>query len=131
MFDERWLTCRPTVLISFVFMVLALTGSGRSQVQDETSLDNGLVRLSFNRKTGFFDLYSSPTPSLRLYGAGPRFELNGKSISSTMVTKLEIHREGFEDLIGQGEKLVVRYSFEGEMPVIRYEVGLYRDRPWA
>jgi hypothetical protein len=112
-------------------MVLALTGSGRSQVQDETSLDNGLVRLSFNQKTGFFDLQSSSTPSVRLYGAGPRFELNGKSISITLATKLEFHREGFEDPIGQGEKLVVRYSFEGEMPGIRYEVGLYRDRPWA
>ena len=87
MFDKRWLQCRPIVLISLVFMVLALTGSGRSQVQDETSLDNGLVRLSFNQKTGFFDLHSSSTPSLRLYGAGPRFELNGKSISLTMPTK--------------------------------------------
>ena len=69
---------------------------------------------SLQSKTGFFDLHSSSTSSLHLYDAGPRFELNGKSISLSMVMKVETHREDFEDAIGQGKSWLYATSSKGK-----------------
>src|SRR5713226_1746279 len=86
-------------------------------------LENGHIRVTLDPRTGLFDAVSTAGGSMRLFAAGPQFEKDGRTISAGESTPAEIRRERFEDAIGTGEKLVVRY------PDFRYELNLYDGKP--
>src|SRR5947209_17340270 len=87
-------------------------------------LENGHVRVTRDPRTGLFDAVSSAGGSIRLFAAGPSFEKDGRLIAAGESTPAEIRKERFQDSIGTGEKLVVRY------PDFRYELNLYAGKPW-
>lgn len=104
--------------------------AGFAAPPDMETLENGQVRLTFDQHTGLFDVVGVSGGVLRLVGAGPSFQSDGKTLSARDATKVEIRREEFHDQLGSGEKLVVLYSFSGPPPSVRYEISLYHDRPW-
>jgi hypothetical protein len=112
-------------------LLFFLVGRGQLQGQDQVVLDNGLVRVSFDQRTHLFEAYSLLGSPLRLIGAGPAFQKDGQTISATEADSVETRRESAQDQIGQGEKLVVGYHFKAGIPDLRYELTIYRDRPWV
>jgi len=87
-------------------------------------LENGRIRLELDRRSGLFDVTSSTGGGMRLLAAGPAFEKDGRTVSTGESKPAEVRRERFEDAIGAGERLVVRY------PAFRYELNLYAGKPW-
>jgi hypothetical protein len=114
------------------FMVLSLTASVASvEGQDQDVLDNGLVRIVFNHRTGQFEALPLTSGGLRLYDAGPSFQKDSRKISARDATRVEAGRENFEDPVGRGERLVINYAYGSGDPSLRYELNLYSGRPWA
>jgi len=84
------------------FMVLSLTASVASvEGQDQDVLDNGLVRIMFNHRTGQFEALPLTSGGLRLYDAGPSFQKDSRKISARDATRVEARRENFEDPVGR------------------------------
>lgn len=98
--------------------------------QQTPVLDNGLVRISFDRYSGQFDIETPGDGSIALRGA-PRVEVDGKSMLLADSKKIDVKQEPFTDALGTGEKLVVDYSFDGTFPGFRYEVCVYQGKSWA
>jgi len=105
--------------------------AARLQGQDREVLNNGLLRLEFSRQTGLFEVDSLSGGVFRLFDAGPSFQVNGRTLSAREASKVEVRRDNFEDQLGQGERLMVTYSFEGGIRALRYELNLYRGKPWV
>jgi hypothetical protein len=118
------------VLILSAGVLVLATWAGRAVAQDVETLENGRVRLQFNRHTGLFDVAAVAGGVLRLEGAGLSLQSDGKRLSAGEATKVEVRREGFTDQLGEGEKLVVEYAFSGNPATVRYELCLYRGKPW-
>jgi hypothetical protein len=116
----------PCVYALIAAFCLATT----ARAQTVEVLDNGLLRVSFNRTTGLFEVQSAIGGSLHLFDAGPRLEVNGQEVSSTKATRIEVQRSPFADTLGSGEKLIVTYAFTGDIPSYRYELSLYKEKPW-
>jgi hypothetical protein len=93
-------------------------------------LDNGLVRVEFDPSTGQFQAESMAGGALRLFQAGPAIEAGKRPITAAQATKVEAQEENFEDQLGQGKKLVIEYTFQGDPSRLRYELALYNHRPW-
>ena len=117
-------------LIASAGVLLLITCGGLAVPQDLATLENGRVRLTFNQRTGLFDVTPVSGGVFRLVGAGPTFQSDGRTLSAHDAKEIEVHREDLSDQLGNGEKLVVRYSFSGNPAVVRYELCLYRDKPW-
>ncbi len=112
-------------------MVLAFAGRGIfARAQTQGVLDNGLLRLSLSRQTGLFEVQSSLGGVLHLLDAGPNFQINGQKVSPSKATRIEVQRTSFTDTLGSGQKLVVNYTFAGDVPSFRYELSLYQEEPW-
>src|SRR5207253_2248529 len=73
----------------------------------EEVLDNRLVRLVFNGQTGQFEAYGLQGELMRLFQAGPAWEVNDRKVTAREAVKVATRHESFEDKIGQGEKLMV------------------------
>ncbi len=115
----------------FCWFVLCTMGAGLAAAQDRVVLENGLIRLSFDKANGQFEIYSLTEGFLRLREAGPAIEIDGQMLSSSKLDRVEARRERFEDRLGRGEKLIAMYSFRDKAPGFRYELSLYQDRPWV
>jgi hypothetical protein len=98
--------------------------------QRDDVLENGLVRLAFNRRTGQFVAQSYEGGVMRLSEAGPAFEKDGHKILARDAAQIETNHESFNDPIGQGEKLIVDYKF-GNASSFRYELSVYEGKPWV
>jgi hypothetical protein len=98
--------------------------------QAEDVLDNGLVRLVFSRQTGQFEAYGLQAEVMRLFHAGPAWVVSDRKIAARDAVKVATRHESFDDRIGQGEELIVEYSFSGWAPSLRYELRLYQGKPW-
>lgn len=117
--------------------LLALVCTVKAQPQDV--LDNGVVRVTFDQHTGLFAAYSLEGGNMRLWDAGPagktvgpyQNEVSGEKIQAKNATRIEVSRLSFEDPLGQGEKLVVQYSFQNQPRSLRYEIALYQGKPWV
>jgi hypothetical protein len=118
------------LLIASAGVLLLMTCGGLAVPQDLATLENRRVRLTFNQRTGLFDVTPVSGGVLCLAGAGPTFQSDDRTLSAHDAKGIEVHREDFSDQLGNGEKLVVRYSFSGNPAVVRYELCLYRDKPW-
>jgi hypothetical protein len=101
------------------------------KAQEQEVLDNGLVRILFNHRTGQFQALPLTSGGLRLYDAGPGFQEDTRKISTRDATRVEVKRENFEDPLGRGEKLVITYTYEVGVPSLRYELRLYDGKPWV
>ncbi len=127
-------SCPPTsrkarlLLACLVGVVLfSLPARGEDKVQ----LENGLIRISFNTSSGLFDVEDLSGPAFLVHNAGPSFQVNGRTISSSDLERVDTKRENFEDQLGHGEKLVARYIFRDRVPSFRYELSLYSGKPWV
>jgi hypothetical protein len=130
----------PTAILAMILVLLnavasAAAGGGQEAAPPVSSqgaevLDNGLVRLIFNRETGEFEAYGLHGEIMRLFQAGPAWEINERKIAAREAVKVVTRQESFKDEIGQGEKLVVDYQFSSDTPTVRYELSLYRGKPW-
>ena len=69
------------ILIFFCAMIAVLSCLTNVLGADQETLDNGLVRLTFDRSTGLFQTYSLNGGQFRLLDAGPAFQINGGMIS--------------------------------------------------
>lgn len=116
-------------LILLSFALASSTGPVRGQ--EPAVLDNGLLRVLFDGRTKLFEMRFLSSSVIRLFDAGPAFQQNGHVVSAADATRVETRRENFQDQIGKGEKLVVQYSFRDPIPGFRYEVSIYRGKPWA
>jgi hypothetical protein len=94
-------------------------------------LENGLVRLEFNRHSGRFEVQGMAGGVMRLYEAGPAFEKDGRKMLTGEGVKTGTRHESFNDAIGQGEKLVVDYAFKDGAASFRYELNVYQGKPWV
>ena len=94
-------------------------------------LENGLVRLEFNRHSGRFEVQGMAGGVMRLYEAGPAFEKDGRKMLTGEGVKAGTRHESFNDAIGQGEKLVVDYAFKEGGASFRYELSVYQGKPWV
>ena len=117
------------LLLCGLWLFLCTAGGGVSFARDQEVLENGAIRLTLDRSTGLFDVLPIPAGSLGLHSAGPVFQSDGRIVSAGDITKIETQRESFEDPIGKGEKLVVKYNFRGTEPGLRYELSVYRNEP--
>lgn len=111
------------------FCVLVATVGG-AVAQDTEVLDNGLVHLAFSPRQGTFEAHSLAGGPIRLLAAGPALQVNGLTVSVADVASLEVRRDGIQDQLGPGQKLVILYEFKGHFPRLRYELTLYRGQPW-
>jgi hypothetical protein len=93
-------------------------------------LDNGQVRLVFDRVQGTFEAYSLSSQAIRILSAAPVLEVNGRKVSVADLEKIEATTSQFEDKLGRGQRLTLKYQFKGDLPNLRYELRLYRDHPW-
>jgi len=123
------MTIKSLSTVGIAFLLLA-SGGGIARAQNEV-LDNGLVRISFDRHTGLFAAQSLRMPHVYLFDAGPRFEKDGRMVSAANATRIEVRHEAFTDKIGSGQKLVVAYTFGKETPTLRYDLCLYAGKPWV
>jgi hypothetical protein len=122
------------VLLIVDFLALATLGEDQPVVQSITSdgknvLENGLIRLIFNQQTGQFEAYGLHGEVIRLFQAGPAWQINDKKLGIHETTKRVTREQDFEDKIGLGKKLIVNYEFK-EGPGFRYELSLYQGKPW-
>jgi hypothetical protein len=122
---QRWLRVASLVFLSLLFL------GGPLHAEQTIDLQNGLIRLSFDQHTGFFEVHSLKTPKSSLFQAGPSLIIGNTRLSPTQATKLEFTRQPFEDNLGKGEKLTIRYFFRKEAFHIRYEIALYSQNPWV
>jgi len=137
---------KKTVGSALLVLCCFVTFASVLRAQKQDVLDNSLVRLVFDEHTGLFRAYSLQGGGLRLLNAGPGLEVGGlqgkpnspyqvtthsKSISAQNITSISVSRQSFEDSLGRGEELVVRYSFEGYPHTLRYDLALYQGRPWV
>jgi hypothetical protein len=137
----------PKTFMRLILLVLIIEVSlvTSVQAQKQDVLDNGLIRVSFDENTRLFHARSLHGGVLRLFGAGPAYELarassepatpyqrgtTERTVSAHQATKIEVNRRNFDDQLGQGEKLIVNYSFGGALPSLRYELAIYRGKPW-
>jgi hypothetical protein len=95
----------------------------------EDVLDNGIVRLTFDSHTGQFAAQPSQGGVLRMYDAGPANQKDGRTVQMEGVTVKARHEE-FKDTIGEGEKLVIDYPFQDSTDHLRYELSVYKGKPW-
>jgi hypothetical protein len=58
-------------------------GAALAAAQDRVLLENGLIRLSFDKANGQFEIYSLTEGFLRLRDAGPAIEIDGQMLSSS------------------------------------------------
>jgi hypothetical protein len=118
----------PFIAALAAFLLTSCTSSALPQ--DVTTLENGKLRLTFNQRTGLFDAAPISERVLRLAGAGPAIQYDDKTLSAHNRKSIEVHREDFSGPLGNGEKLAIRYTFSGNLSAFRYELSLYRDKPW-
>jgi hypothetical protein len=97
--------------------------------QGEDVLENGSVRLAFDRRTGQFEAQALEGGMMRLHEAGPALERDKQKILARQAVKVDTRHERFKDAIGQGEKLVIEYRF-GDSAGFRYELSVYEGEPW-
>lgn len=116
------------LLLICVGVLLSFVGSAQSQ--ETEVLDNGLVRLVFSRSRGTFEA-SSLRGNIRVFSAAPSLQINGRVVSITELTRLEVRHESLQDQLGTGEKLIINYAFKGDLPGLRYELSLYHGQPWV
>lgn len=121
---------RKGFCLLFQPLLLFVISSVPMQAQDRESMENGLVRLSFDTRTGLFEAYSL-SGEMRLFDAGPTLQVDGHVVTSRDATKITVRRGEFTDSIGAGKKLVVLYRFKDKLPDLRYELSLYADKPWV
>lgn len=101
-------------------------------VQDVDVLENGLVRLAFNRQNGQFEVKSLPARRImRMYDAGPAFTKDGRTVLGREALRIDTRHESFKDQIGEGEKLIAEYAFRQGTPGFRYELSVYQGKPWV
>jgi hypothetical protein len=67
-------------LIASAGVLLLITCGGLAVPQDLATLENGRVRLTFNQRTGLFDVTPVSGGVLRLVGAGPTFQSDGRTV---------------------------------------------------
>lgn len=96
----------------------------------EDVLDNGLVRLAFDRQTGLFVAHGLQGEMMRLFQAGPAAVINDHKIAGREAVKITTRDESFADKLGRGEKLIADYQFSPGTPSFRYELCVYQDKPW-
>lgn len=114
-----------------ILMIFGLAPAARSaQGPNPETLDNGLVRVTFDRTTGQFEAQSLAGAAMRLLKAGPAIGVEGHTLAPADATKIEVRRDAFADQLGRGTRLVVDYSFRGKLSRFRYELALYDHRPW-
>lgn len=94
-------------------------------------LDNGLVKLTFDRRTGRFGAQAEGYGAMRLYDAGPALQIAGQDAALTETKDVQVHHESFVDQIGQGQRLVIYYGVRNNAPRVRYELRVYENRPWV
>jgi hypothetical protein len=117
---------RTSILVLFVMVT-----SGISFGAEQDVLENDTVQLIFDQHTGLFQVRSVPGNVVSLFDAGPAFEENGRMVSARDAARIEIHRQGFSNQIGAGEKLSVAYSFaNNDVAELRYEISIYKNKPW-
>ena len=121
---------RPIPIYCFILFLLTVS-LGSSKAQGQEVLDNGLVRIVFDQGTGRFQALPITSGGLKLYDAGPAFQVAARKISTRDATRVEVRRENFEDPLGRGEKLVITYTYAVGVPSLRYELSLYAGRPWV
>ena len=121
---------RCVLRLGLLLAVLPI-GSQSAVAQEQEVLDNGLVRLTLSRSTGLFAASGVSGAVLQLSEAGPSFQKDGQVISVRQATKIETRQEAFEDQIGQGQRLIIQYSFRQGIPSFRYELNLYTGKPWV
>lgn len=102
------------------------------QSKEETILENGLLRVVFNHRQGEFRAHSMASGGIvELLEAGPVWETMGKKFRAREAKKVEVKPEPFEDELGEGEKLVVEYEWEGQRRTVRYDLKVYRGKGWV
>ena len=119
----RW-TCAAGI-------VLLAVGAFSARAEDRVVLENGLIRISFS-SSGLFDVEGVSGHVFSLHQAGPSFQADGRTLSTSDIERVETRRDSFEDQLGGGEKLTATYFFRGQAaPSFRYELSLYRGKPWV
>ena len=100
-----------------------------SSAPNWNALANGLVQLEFDQRSGRFQAYGLRGEMMRLFEAGPEWQINDKKLGALNATEVVAREEDFEDKIGRGKKLIVEYQFN-EAPSFRYELNVYEGKPW-
>jgi len=83
--------------ISFLCVFVLATVIAPALVQEQEVFTNGLIQLSFSRRTGLFEAASASRASFCLVNAGPCSEKDEETVSARDVTKSEIDCETLED----------------------------------
>jgi hypothetical protein len=117
-------------LVSVLFGALALLVTvSPLTAQDQQVLENGLIRVTFDQHTGRFQAMPL-AGGLQVHNAGVAFQVNGTKVVAGQASRVTVMRERFHDPIGEGQRLVVQYTFTAGVPNVRYELGLYSGKPW-
>ena len=110
--------------------VLVMNGAGQSSAASNEVLENGSLRIIFNPGTGLFDIHSVAGSMIDLNEVGPSVQVDGHELAPGDAKNIDVRRRPFSDEIGSGQKLVIRYAFIGALSELRYEIGVFKDKPW-
>src|SRR6516164_10932093 len=70
-----------------------------SSAPNWNALANGLVQLEFDQRSGRFQAYGLRGEMMRLFEAGPEWQINDKKLGALNATEVVAREEDFEDKI--------------------------------